>query len=162
FDSAVFVIEIRDLHKSFGQQNVLSGVNLTIKTGTTVAVVGPSGTGKSVLLKIITGLLPASGGEVLVDGESMTHAESDDVRREICAKMGVLFQSAALFDSLNLLDNVAFPLFSRGKKPRDECYETAFEYLEEVGLADYAYSNPGEVSIGMRKRAGVARALITE
>ena len=143
---------------------MLDGVNLDIADGRTTAIVGPSGTGKSVLLKIITGLLPADSGEVLVDHESMTGAENDRERRRICRKMGVLFQSAALFDSMNLLDNTAFPLRHSAERRLDEAeiIEKSVAMLHEVGLAGYELALPGEVSIGMRKRVGIARALVTE
>ena len=155
------MIEIRDLKKTFGSQVVLDGVNLTIESGETVAIVGPSGTGKSVLLKIITGLLPADGGEVRVNGRSMTGAKSGTERRSICATMGVLFQNAALFDSINLLENVAFPLRHRRAGSNREVLERALKSLHDVGLEGYELALPGEVSIGMRKRVGIARALVT-
>lgn len=155
------MIEIRDLHKRFGNQVVLDGVNLTIETGATVAIVGPSGTGKSVLLKIITGLLEADSGDVLVNGCSMTGARSGDERRKICSTMGVLFQAAALFDSINLLENVAFPLRHRSAGSDKEILSRAVKCLHDVGLAGYELALPGEVSIGMRKRVGIARALVT-
>lgn len=156
------MIEITDLSKSFGAQVVLEGVTLVIESGKTTAVVGPSGTGKSVLLKIITGLLEADGGQVVIDGRCITSAASGAERREICGKMGVLFQGAALFDSMSLLENVAFPLIQRGLCARAEAAERAFDRLEQVGLADAVLRYPGEVSMGMRKRAGIARALVTD
>ena len=156
------MIEIRKLRKHFGSQVVLDGVTLTIESGKSTAIVGPSGTGKSVLLKIITGLLPADSGDVIVNGCSMTGATSGRARRAICAKMGVLFQNAALFDSINLLDNVAFPLRYRRLCGEREITERSVRCLEQVGLAGYETALPGEVSIGMRKRVGIARALVTD
>jgi phospholipid/cholesterol/gamma-HCH transport system ATP-binding protein len=155
------LIKIRNLHKRFGEQVVLRGVSLDIERGKTTAVVGPSGTGKSVLLKIITGLLDADAGEVLVDGESMTGARTGREKRKICSRMGVLFQGAALFDSMNLLDNVAFPLRYRGGMAEQEVVERSIALLDDVGLQEKALALPGEVSIGMRKRVGIARALVT-
>ncbi len=155
------MIKIINLKKRFGSQVVLDGINLEIEQGKTTAIIGPSGTGKSVLLKIVTGLLLADGGEVLIDGESMTQAASDDERRRICSRMGVLFQGAALFDSLTLFDNVAFPLRERRKTPEKEVQQRSLQRLEEVGLRGYELAYPGEVSIGMRKRVGIARALVT-
>lgn len=156
------MISIRDLKKSFGSQVVLDGVSLVIEKGETIAVVGPSGTGKSVLLKIITGLLTADDGEVLVNNRSMTRARSGAERRDICSKMGVLFQGAALFDSMNLLDNVAFPLRHRAQLGENEIVQRSLQGLWDVGLDGFELALPGEVSIGMRKRVGIARALVTK
>lgn len=156
------MISIRNLSKRFGSQVVLDGVNLEIEEGATTAIVGPSGTGKSVLLKIITGLLDADSGDVIIDNESMCKAPSAAERRRICARMGVLFQAAALFDSINLLDNVAFPLRARRLAKEKEAIERSAHWLAEVGLAGYELALPGEISIGMRKRVGIARALVTE
>ena len=156
------MIEIRGLKKSFGAQRVLDGVDLFIERGGTTAVVGPSGTGKSVLLKIVVGLLDADSGEVLVDGQSMTSAGSAAERRKITARMGVLFQNAALFDSLNVFDNVAFPLRERLHLSYKEVVRRSLEAIEKVGLGGQETALPGEISIGMRKRVGIARALVTE
>ncbi len=155
------MIRINNLHKRFGEQVVLGGISLDFEQGKITAVVGPSGTGKSVLLKIITGLLDADAGEVLVHGKSMTGARSSKEKRNICSIMGVLFQGAALFDSLNLLDNVAFPLRYRGGTEEQEIIQRSIALLDDVGLKKYALALPGEVSIGMRKRVGIARALVT-
>lgn len=140
---------------------MLDGVNLEIEDGSTMAIVGPSGTGKSVLLKILTGLLDADSGDVLIGGCSMTEARRGRDKRRICAGMGVLFQGAALFDSLTLYDNVAFPLRQRFKIPEKELVRRVMRCLKEVGLNGYEGAYPGEVSIGMRKRVGIARALVT-
>lgn len=156
------MIKIRKLYKSFGSQTVLSGVNLDIADGEAIAIVGPSGTGKSVLLKILTGLLDSDSGEVFINGDSMSHARSGQKKRQICSQMGVLFQGAALFDSMNLLENTAFPLFYRNHFPEQEIYQKAASALNDVGLKGYEYALPGEVSIGMRKRVGIARALVTQ
>jgi len=156
------VIYIRNLSKRFGSQIVLDGVDLTIAGGKTTAIVGPSGTGKSVLLKIITGLLDADSGDVEIDGQSMTDAKTGTEKRRICRGMGVLFQAAALFDSINLLDNVGFPLRHRDKRPEKEVIERSVQALHDVGLEGYELALPGEVSIGMRKRVGIARALVTQ
>jgi phospholipid/cholesterol/gamma-HCH transport system ATP-binding protein len=156
------MISIRNLYKAFGQQIVLNGISADIPSGTTTAVIGPSGTGKSVLLKIITGLMNADSGEVEIHGRSMTSAKDDDERREICGDMGVLFQAGALFDSMNLLDNVAFPLVHRRIFPEDETFDRSLKCLYDVGLQGYELKLPGEISIGMRKRVGIARALVTE
>ena len=156
------MIELENLHKRFGNQIVLSGVSLKLSRGETIAIVGPSGTGKSVTLKLITGLLQPDAGEVLVDGESMNHAPSEKARERLRAKMGMLFQRAALFDSLSLLENVAFPLQYHSKKRNREIFQEAISALADVGLSGFERHLPGEVSIGMRKRVGLARALITK
>lgn len=156
------MISIRNLSKRFGQQVVLDGVSLDIQDGGITAIIGPSGTGKSVLLKIITGLLEADSGDVLISGESMCKAANATERRRICGNMGVLFQGAALFDSITLLDNVAFPLRERRMCKDREAIQRSAEMLKSVGLQGYELKLPGEISIGMRKRVGIARALVTE
>ena len=155
------MIQIRNLYKFFGSQQVLGGVTLTINRGETTAIVGPSGTGKSVLLKILTGLLTADAGEVLIDGKSMTSARTSGARRRICSSMGMLFQGAALLDSLNVFDNVAFPLRERRTLSESKIREEALQRIQEVGLRGSESRLPGEISIGMRKRVGLARALVT-
>ncbi len=156
------MIRIKNLSKSFGSQIVLDDVNLEIEVGENIAVVGPSGTGKSVLLKIITGLLDADRGEVWVGNDCITADKSAAEKRKITAKMGVLFQAAALFDSMTLIDNVAFPLRQRKEFPEKEIMQKSIKCFHDVGLAGYELVLPGEVSIGMRKRVGIARALVTE
>lgn len=156
------MIRIKNLSKSFGQQVVLDNVNIDIESGKNIAVVGPSGTGKSVLLKIITGLLDADSGEVWIGEDCITAKETAAEKRAITARMGVLFQAAALFDSMTLLDNVAFPLREHRKFPESEIMDRSVKCLHDVGLAGYELVLPGEVSIGMRKRVGIARALVTE
>jgi phospholipid/cholesterol/gamma-HCH transport system ATP-binding protein len=155
------MILIRNLSKRFGNQQVLAGVSLAIEDGKTTAIVGPSGTGKSVLLKIITGLLPADSGDVFIGNQSMTSARSGRARRKICSEIGMLFQNAALFDSLTIYDNVAFPLKERKELRDREIHVQVLRRLEEVGLKGDERAYPGEISIGMRKRVGMARALIT-
>lgn len=155
------MILIRNLSKRFGDQQVLAGVSLAIEEGKTTAIVGPSGTGKSVLLKIMTGLLPADSGDVIIGSSSMTAARRGKTRREICSEMGMLFQNAALFDSLTVYDNVAFPLRERGLHTETEIHHEVIQRLEEVQLSDCTNAFPAEISIGMRKRVGLARALIT-
>lgn len=141
---------------------MLDGVSLEIPKGKTTAIIGPSGTGKSVLLKIITGLLEADSGDVFIGDSSMTGAKSGSARRKICERMGVLFQGAALFDSMSLLDNVCFPLRYRRLLPSNEIIDKSVEMLSYLGLSGHENSLPGEVSIGMRKRVGIARALVSE
>ncbi|HMO18800.1 MAG TPA: ATP-binding cassette domain-containing protein [Oligoflexia bacterium] len=155
-------IRTESLEKNFGTNKVLSGINITFHAGKTTAVLGPSGTGKSVLLKLVTGLLEPDAGSVYFDKTNFTKADNQ-TRSTICRSIGMLFQSAALFDSLTLIENVEFPLsYSNTSRSRKEITESAENYLGMVGLSEYAHSLPGEVSIGMRKRAGIARAMVTE
>ena len=154
------MISIQAVSKRFGTLQVLSNISLEIESGTTTAIVGPSGTGKSVLIKIIMGLLEPDTGQVRINSTSITQAD-ESTRNQLRKRMGVLFQRAALFDSLTLLENVAFPLQAHQICSEKEAYERAWAKLEDVSLTKHANSLPGEVSIGMRKRAGIARALVT-
>ena len=152
------MIETRGLTKRFGAKTVLEGVDLAVERGESLVVIGGSGTGKSVLLKCILGLMPY-GGEVLLDGQP-----ASKVRADFLTRFGMLFQGAALFDSLPVWQNVAFRLM-RGpdKKTRDEARGIAIEKLERVGLgADVADLYPAELSGGMQKRAGLARAIAAD
>ena len=154
------MIELRDIHKSFGAKKVLDGVNLTIPGGESMVIIGGSGTGKSVLLKCILGLIRPSSGTILLDGEDVNKAERD----AFLARFGMLFQGGALFDSLSVWQNVAFRLL-RGslKRPKDEARAIAVEKLRRVGLtADVADLFPAELSGGMQKRVGLARAIAAE
>lgn len=141
---------------------MLDGVSLEIRPGQTTAVVGPSGVGKSVLLKLIMGILAPEKGEIFVDGRNITRAKNEEERNEIRAALGVLFQSAALFDSLTVYDNVAFPLRERTSLGREEIHAKVVAMLDALSLTEYAWSYPEEISIGIRKRVGMARSLITE
>lgn len=156
------MISIRNVHKSFGSQVVLRGVNLEIADGQTTAIVGPSGVGKSVLIKLIMGILHPDEGEIFVSGENITAASTEAERNRIRAKLGVLFQSAALFDSLTVYDNVAFALRQRTSLSRMQIHSKVVGMLQSLSLTEYAAALPQEVSIGIRKRVGLARALITE
>ena len=154
------MIELRDVHKAFGSNRVLRGVNLTIESGTSMVIIGGSGTGKSVLLKSVLGLVRPDSGMILLDGEDVAHAERD----AFLARFGMLFQGGALFDSLPVWQNVAFRLM-RGllKRPREEAREIAIEKLRRVGLKpDVAELFPAELSGGMQKRVGLARAIAAE
>ncbi|MCB0352401.1 MAG: ATP-binding cassette domain-containing protein [Bdellovibrionales bacterium] len=157
------MISVVNVHKRFGSQVVLDGVSLEIEKGKTTTIVGPSGVGKSVLLKLIMGILNPEKGEVFVCGENITKAETEHERNLIRRHLGVLFQSAALFDSLTVYDNVLFPLVERGEiKCREEMHRMVEEMLYSLSLEDHALSYPEEISIGMRKRVGMARALVTK
>ena len=155
-------IAVRNVTKSFGRQLVLNDVSLEIKPGETTAIVGPSGVGKSVLLKLIMGILKPDAGEVLVFGENISTARTEAERNRIRASVGVLFQSAALFDSLSVYDNVAFPLLERTRLSRAWIHRRVVTLMKELSLGRYSHNFPQEVSLGVRKRVGLARALIME
>lgn len=155
------MIRIENIHKSFGEQRVLRGINLHIAQGETIGIVGPSGTGKSVLLKIVTGLLPADRGRVQIGDVAISADSSFAVRAKVMERIGILFQGAALLDSMTLLENLAFPLIWRNANSKKEIERKCLQRLEEVGMRGYEHQYPQEVSIGMRKRIGIARALIT-
>jgi phospholipid/cholesterol/gamma-HCH transport system ATP-binding protein len=155
------MIEVRGLYKSFGEQEILRGVDLVVEEGTTCVLMGVSGSGKTVLVKHLVGLLQPDRGSVHVDGEDLaqlSEAGLDQLRR----KMGILFQANALFDSLNVFDNVAFPLRERTRMPEPEIRETVNKALAVVGLTHAALRFPGELSGGMQKRVGFARAAILQ
>lgn len=156
------MISVQNVTKQFGPQTVLNDVTLDIHDGETTAVIGPSGVGKSVLLKLIIGILHPEMGEVLINGESITRADGEQERNRIRDSIGVLFQAAALFDSLTVYDNVAFPLAEKGIYTRRDIHKKVVALLESLSLTDYAFSLPQQISIGMRKRVGLARALIKE
>ncbi len=154
------MIELQNVHKSFGPKAVLAGVNLTIPKGESMVIIGGSGTGKSVLLKCVLGLIKPTSGTILLQGEDVADAERD----AFLARFGMLFQGGALFDSLTVWQNVAFRLL-RGslKRPKDEAREIAIEKLRRVGLKpDVADHFPAELSGGMQKRVGLARAIAAE
>jgi phospholipid/cholesterol/gamma-HCH transport system ATP-binding protein len=155
------VIRVENLCKSFGGQPVLKGVNLEVAKGEIMIIIGQSGGGKSVLLRHLLGLLRADAGRILVDGADITALRGralDDVRR----RYGVVFQGGALFDSMSVFDNVAFPLRERTSLSGAEIAARARSRLEQVGLATMGHKNPAEISGGMRKRVAIARALVTE
>ncbi|MFV2034650.1 MAG: ABC transporter ATP-binding protein [Halocynthiibacter sp.] len=154
------MIELRDIHKSYGENKVLRGVNLSIGRGESMVVIGGSGTGKSVALKCILGLVTPDQGTITINGEDARTAERD----AFLARFGMLFQGGALFDSLPVWQNVAFRLL-RGslKRPLAEAREVAVEKLRRVGLKpDVADLFPAELSGGMQKRVGLARAIAAE
>jgi phospholipid/cholesterol/gamma-HCH transport system ATP-binding protein len=154
-------IEIIDLVKQFGRARILNGCNLGLPDNMISMVLGPSGTGKSVLIKHIVGLLYPDSGDVLVHGESIPNM-TDDELFEVRKKFGLLFQDGALFGSMNVYDNTCFPLRQHTDKSEDEIEEIVTRRLQEVGLAEAMYKMPNELSGGMRKRAGFARALVLD
>ncbi len=154
------MIQIEGVEKAFGSKEVLRGVNLAVPRGESMVIIGGSGTGKSVLLKCVLGLIHPDTGVIKVDGEDVERAERD----AFLARFGMLFQGAALFDSLPVWQNVAFRLL-RGalKRPKTEAREIAIEKLRRVGLTpDVADLFPAELSGGMQKRVGLARAIAAE
>jgi phospholipid/cholesterol/gamma-HCH transport system ATP-binding protein len=154
------MIKIVDLHKSFGADEVLRGVNLTIRNGEITVILGRSGAGKSVLLKHIIGLTRPDGGKILVDGDEITAMKDKDLNR-IRANFGMLFQDGALFDSLSVQENIAFPLVEREQLPEGEIKQRVARWMKQVGLTDMGDKMPSELSGGMKKRAALARALVT-
>jgi len=152
-------IELRGVTKSFGASQVLAGVDIGFNDNAITTVLGPSGTGKSVLLKHIVGLLEPDGGEVSVFGQNIW-AVSEAERYELRKRFGVLFQDGALFGSMNLYDNIAFPLRKHTRKSESEIRQIVMDHLSVVGLETATHKTPSEISGGMRKRAGFARALV--
>lgn len=152
------IISIRGVTKRFGSHTVLSDVTFEIPKGKVSAIMGPSGTGKSVLLKNIIGLLQPEAGEIIIDGTNIVGLPEKQLY-EVRRKLGVLFQDGALFGSLNVYDNIAFPLREHTDKGEDQIKTIVHEKAEMVGLMDHLTKLPGEISGGMKKRAGLARAL---
>lgn len=153
------MIEVRNLTKSFGDKVVLDNINVTFKTGKTNLIIGQSGSGKTVLMKNLVGLLQPTSGEVLYDDRDfirMSKKEKVLMRRE----MGMIFQSAALFDSLNVLENVMFPLDMFSTMNYRERVKRAQECLDRVNLIEAQQKYPGEISGGMQKRVAIARAIV--
>jgi phospholipid/cholesterol/gamma-HCH transport system ATP-binding protein len=150
-------IVIQDLHKSFGHKVVLDGIDLTVYENEILCIIGISGVGKSVILKNLIGILSPDSGRICVDGVEFTTADKE-TRLAILSKYGILFQGAALFDSLNIYDNVAFGL-RRKKVPEERIREIVPEMLENVGLKNVETSRVSELSGGMQKRAGLARSI---
>jgi phospholipid/cholesterol/gamma-HCH transport system ATP-binding protein len=154
-------VEFIDVKKSFGRNTILNGLNLGLPDDQISMILGPSGTGKSVCIKHMVGLLYPDEGDVLVHGESVPNM-ADDELFEMRKKFGVLFQDGALFGSMNLWDNVAFPLRQHTDKGEDEIADIVNRRLKEVGLGGAGEKMPNELSGGMRKRAGFARALVLD
>ena len=152
------MLELKNVHKAFGTKKVLDGVDLKIENGRSLVVIGGSGTGKSVMLKCILGLMEPDSGEILIDGKNVR----DVGRAELIEKFGMLFQGAALFDSLKVWENVAFGLIHGKRMDRKQARKIAVEKLQAVGLRpEVANLFPAELSGGMQKRVGLARAIAT-
>jgi phospholipid/cholesterol/gamma-HCH transport system ATP-binding protein len=157
----VSLIRLVNLHKSFGRLVVLDGIDLEINEGDTLVILGASGSGKSVLLKHIVGLLKPDRGEVWFEGERIDRLKDRELMK-VRTKFGFLFQMGALFDSLTNLQNVAFPLTEHTDLPADEIEQRAQRMLKMVGLPDVGGKMPSEVSGGQRKRVALARAIALE
>lgn len=155
------MIQIKNLCKKFGRQEVLRELNLDVPKGKVTVIIGRSGGGKSVLLKHIIGLTKPDGGEILIDGTDIVK-EGETKLNEVRKRFGMLFQESALFDSMNIEDNVGFPLFEHTNLPQDKIYGRVNEVLAMVGLTGSEKKFPSEISGGMRKRAGLARAIIAD
>ena len=155
-------IKIRNLHKAFGKKQVLNGIDLDLYKGESLVVIGGSGTGKSVLIKCIQGLLTPDAGSIEIDGVEIIN-EDTDLIESMHSKMGMLFQGGALFDSLKVWENVAFDLIQNRGMRKKEAKIVAIKVLRQVGLgSDIADLYPSELSGGMQKRVGLARAVITK
>ncbi len=154
-------VEFIDTYKAFGRARILRGLNMGLPEGMVSMILGPSGTGKSVCIKHMVGLLYPDEGDILVHGESVPNMPDDDLF-EMRKKFGLLFQDGALFGSMNLYDNTAFPLRQHTEKSEDEIEDIVMSRLNEVGLGEAREKMPNELSGGMRKRAGFARALVLE
>ena len=155
------MIRLVGVEKTLGGQKVLRGVTLSVPPGKLTTIIGPSGEGKSVLLKHMIGLLKPDRGEVWVGNEDITRLKGEALNT-VRKRFAMLFQGAALFDSLTVTDNVAFPLREKLRLPEDQVIQRVQERLEQVGLAGMGHKYPSELSGGMKKRAGLARALVME
>ena len=155
------VISLQGLELAFGEKKVLQGVDLEVKKGETMAVIGPSGTGKSTILKVLIGLLAPTGGKVLIEGQDvsgLTEEEWNEIRKHI----GMVFQYSALFDFLDVGENVAFGLRQHFRLPEEEVRQKVDGLLQDVGMEDAKHLYPVELSGGMKKRVSLARALAIE
>ena len=155
-------IELKDVHKSFGPKQVLNGLSLSVEKGKSLVVIGGSGTGKSVMLKSILGIITPDSGSIKIAGEEVTGLKGE-ARDKFLSRFGMLFQGGALFDSISVWENVAFGLTHGRRTPRAQAKEIAMEKLALVGLAaDVGKLYPAELSGGMQKRVGLARAIAAD
>jgi phospholipid/cholesterol/gamma-HCH transport system ATP-binding protein len=154
------MIRVIDAYRSFGRQQVLKGINLRVEKGEILAIIGRSGSGKTVMLRLLIGLIRPNRGQILIEDTDITHLSGrrlDHIRE----RFGMLFQGGALFDSMTVFENVAFPLREKTHLSEPEIVAQVQQMLESVGLGDMGYKFPGELSGGMTKRTALARALIT-
>lgn len=152
------MIKVDNIYKSFGQKKVLCGIDLEVKDGETLVIIGGSGTGKSILLKNIVGLIKPDQGSILIDGIDITKADKPHIY-EIQKKIGFLFQEAALFDSLTIEENIAFGIKNLTDLNKEETKKRVSQCLNMVGLSDIEHLKPSALSGGMKKRVGLARAI---
>ncbi|HEX9507568.1 MAG TPA: ATP-binding cassette domain-containing protein, partial [Myxococcales bacterium] len=155
------MIQVIDLHKSFGTNYVLRGINLEVETGSTCVILGGSGSGKTVLMKHIIGLLKPDRGQVLIEGEDIVPLGAEELAK-IRMKFGMVFQASALFDSMTVYENVSFALREHRKLSEAEMRRIVGEKLSIVGLQDVEDKYPADLSGGMRKRVGLARAIVLD
>lgn len=153
------MIEVKSLHKSFGDEKILKGIDFVFDTGKTNLVIGQSGSGKSVLMKCMLGLFTPEEGAIEYDGKAYS-SFSEEERRELRQEMGMLFQGGALFDSMTVEENVMFPLRMFTNKKKSELKKRVAEVLERVNLVDSGKKFPAEISGGMQKRVAIARAIV--
>ena len=154
------MIRVIDVHRSFGSQQVLRGINLRVPKGEILVIIGRSGSGKTVLLRLLIGLVRPNRGQVLIEQTDLTQLSGRGLDR-VRERFGMLFQGGALFDSMTVFDNVAFPLREKTDLSHAEIAAQVQKMLENVGLAEMGYKFPAELSGGMKKRTALARALIT-
>jgi phospholipid/cholesterol/gamma-HCH transport system ATP-binding protein len=154
------MIQAVDVYRSFGKQQVLKGVNLQIPRGEALVIIGQSGSGKSVMLRLLIGLLRPNRGQVIIEGSDITRLSGRQLDR-VREHFGMLFQGGALFDSMTVFENVAFPLREKTKLSKKEITEQTQNMLDSVGLGEMGYKFPAELSGGMKKRTALARALVT-
>lgn len=155
------MIEIKDLHKSFGEEDILKGINFVFETGKTNLVIGQSGSGKSVLLKSMLGLFTPEKGNIEYDGKAYSSL-NEEQKRDLRQEIGMLFQGGALFDSMTVADNVMFPLRMFTTKKKKELSDRVQEVLKRVNLEDAGKKYPSEISGGMQKRVAIARAIVNK
>jgi len=158
------ILQIKDMHKTFGTKKVLKGITLDIVQGKCTAIFGLSGGGKSTIIKHIVGLLKPTSGDIIYDNDKNIATMDENELRDVRKDIGFLFQSGALFDSMNVFDNVAFPLVEHSKMSKDEIEKEVLKHLDIVGLDSASVRDlfPDELSGGMRKRVGLARTIITK
>ncbi|MFH2060441.1 MAG: ATP-binding cassette domain-containing protein [Pseudomonadota bacterium] len=155
------LIEFKNISKSFGSLSVLRGVNLSIYAGEALAIIGKSGTGKSVLLKHIIGLVKPDSGQILINGEPIDHLETEKLR-SFQKSLSYMFQDNALFDFLNIFENIALPLKENSQFPKSEINDKVYQKMDQLGLMGTQSKFPAQLSGGMRKRVALARALVTD
>lgn len=153
------MIEVQDIHKSFGDAHILKGISTTFEKGKTSMVIGQSGSGKTVMLKCLLGLFQPEQGNILYDGKAYSKL-TDDEKRELRAEMGMVFQGSALFDSMTIAENVMFPLRMFTKQSKSEMQDRVDFVLKRVNLSDAHHKYPSEASGGMQKRVAIARAIV--